>query len=86
MSDHPNSPLIETEELLRDLLREVRKMKTDVTSLRLENERLRNELASRGTEPAGDLFANGSTEKMALRQQIMSLIEKIDKHLTGDIR
>lgn len=86
MSDHSNSPLHETEELLRDLLREVRKMKADVSSLQFENERLRKDLTSRATESSGDLFANGSTEKMALRQQITSLIEKIDKHLTGDIR
>jgi len=86
MSDHSNSPLHETEELLRDLLREVRKMKADVSSLQFENERLRKDLTSRATESSSDLFANGSTEKMALRQQITSLIEKIDKHLTGDIR
>jgi predicted nucleic acid-binding Zn-ribbon protein len=86
MIDHSNSPLLETEELLRDLLREVRKMKSDVSSLRQENERLRNELATRENSSAGDLFGNGSTERMALRQQIMGLIEKIDKHLTGDIR
>jgi regulator of replication initiation timing len=86
MSDHSNSPILETEELLRELLREVRKMKADTASLRLENDRLRKELAQRDSEPAGDLFGNGSTEKIALRQQIMGLIDKIDKHLTGDIR
>lgn len=86
MSDQSKSPLLETEELLRDLLREVRKMKMDVSSLQLENERLQKELMSRATETASNLFANGSTdEKMALRQQITSLIEKIDNHLTGDI-
>jgi hypothetical protein len=61
-------------------------MKADVSSLQFENERLRKDLTSRATESSSDLFANGSTEKMALRQQITSLIEKIDKHLTGDIR
>lgn len=84
MSDQSKSPLLEME-LLRDLLREVRKMKMDVSSLQLENERLQKELMSRATETASNLFANGSTEKMALRQQITSLIEKIDNHLTGDI-
>jgi hypothetical protein len=86
MNDQSNTPLLETEELLRELLREVRKMKSDVSSLRQENERLRKELATRETEPASDLFGNGSAEKIALRQQVMSLIDKIDKHLTGDIR
>jgi predicted nucleic acid-binding Zn-ribbon protein len=86
MSDHSNSPLLETEELLRELLREVRKMKSDISSLRQENDRLRKELAANDSKPAGDLFGNGSAEKIALRQQIMVLIEKIDKHLTGDIR
>jgi cell shape-determining protein MreC len=86
MIDHSNSPLLETEELLRDLLREVRKMKSDLSSLRQENERLRNELATRENTSASDLFGNGSAEKIALRQQIMVLIDKIDKHLTGDIR
>lgn len=86
MSDHLNSPVTETEELLRELLREVRKMKADLSTLRVENDRLRKELALRDSEPAGDLFGNGSTERMALRQQIMGLIDKIDKHLTGDMR
>jgi len=86
MSDHSNSPVHETEELLRELLREVRKMKADMSGLRLENERLRNELATRETDHTGDLFGNGSAERIALRQQIMGLIDKIDKHLTGDIR
>lgn len=86
MSDHPISPVQQTEELLRELLREVRKMKADMSSLRLENERLRSELSNRGSEPTGDLFGNGSAERIALRSQIMGLIDKIDKHLTGDIR
>ncbi len=86
MIDHSNSPLLETEELLRDLLREVRKMKSDLSSLRQENDRLRKELAATQSKPTSDLFGNGSTEKIALRQQIMVLIDKIDKHLTGDIR
>jgi hypothetical protein len=86
MSDHLNSPITETEELLRELLREVRKMKADLSSLRLENDRLRKDLASRESEPAGDLFGNGSAERFALRQQIVGLIDKIDKHLTGDNR
>ncbi len=86
MSDHLNSPITETEELLRELLREVRKMKADLSALRIENDRLRKELASKESEPAGDLFGNGSAERIALRQQIMGLIDKIDKHLTGDVR
>lgn len=86
MSDYSNSPVHETEELLRELLREVRKMKADLDGLRSENERLRTQLATRETDHTGDLFGNGSAERLALRQQIMGLIDKIDKHLAGDIR
>lgn len=72
------------EALLKELLREVRKLKAGHQDLQTENERLRREMAETKAGPAQEsLFGNGSAERLALRQQIMGLIEKIDKHLPG---
>jgi hypothetical protein len=88
MSDTNKHGLHTTEELLHELLSEVRKMKSDYRQLHIENERLKHELNQITSTPAqsgDDLFAMNSAEKMAFRQKVMGLIERIDKHLPGGI-
>jgi regulator of replication initiation timing len=88
MSDTNKQILHTTEELLHELLSEVRKMKSDYRQLQSENERLKVELKNsipsiNGTSNGDDLFAMNSAEKMAFRQKVLGLIERIDKHLPG---
>ncbi len=77
------TPVQEMETLLKELLREVRKLKSGYQDLQAENDRLRKEISEAKSGPAASLLGNGSAERLALRQQIMGLIEKIDKHLPG---
>jgi len=83
MSDPNQTSIQKTEVLLRELLREVRKLKSENKELTREVQQLRKEAAERPASAKSGLLGNGSTDQLALRQQIMSLIEKIDKHLPG---
>jgi len=83
MSEPNLTSIQQTEVLLRELLREVRKIKSENVELTKEVQRLHKEMADRPTSAKSGLLGNGSTDQIALRQQIMSLIDKIDKHLPG---
>lgn len=85
MSETDSTPSQETELLLRELLREIRKMKAGYTTLQQQNERLRQEIIeAKQVQTQDELpLGGGTTERLALRQQIMGMIEKIDKHLPG---
>ena len=83
MSEPNLTSIQQTEVLLRELLREVRNIKSENAELTKEVQRLRKVVAERLAATKSGQLANGSTDQIALRQQIMSLIEKIDKHLPG---
>jgi regulator of replication initiation timing len=86
MSDTNKNAIQITEELIDEVLKEVRRMKSDIKLLQSENERLRNELnktRGSGTTQNGEMFGMNSAEKLALRQKVLGLIERIDKHLPG---
>lgn len=86
MSDTNKNDLQITEELLSEVLMEVRRMKSDFHLLESENERLKNELnktKTSGSSQNGEIFGMNSAEKLALRQKVLGLIERIDKHLPG---
>jgi len=86
MSDTNKNGLLITEELLDELLIEVRRMKSDYYQLQSENERLKNEINKTRASTSSqndEIFAMNSAEKLALRQKVLGLIERIDKHLPG---
>ncbi len=77
---------VQTEALLQELLEEVRRLKADYRALQAENERLKTILHDKTTVAMGDLFQQSTNEHLAMRQQIMTLISKIDQHLGEQTR
>ena len=77
------NPKEEFNALLAQVNREFKKLRQRCRSLEEENEQLRSQLdeINRSDEdPFGHL---SETERYVLRQQIKGLIDKIDRHLTG---
>jgi regulator of replication initiation timing len=70
-------------ELSEQLSREIKKLKQQVLMLSAENVRLKSELDAQRSKSA--LFDDmPEKQKMVLKEQIGTLIERIDKHLESE--
>ncbi len=79
VKEQPYNETFETR--LEQIQREFRKLRQKNDILAKENERLRGEIdhLKRGNSIPDDQFSE--TERIAIRQQIIGLIEKIDQYL-----
>lgn len=61
----------------------VAELENEITALKKENSSLKNEINTlKSKTDNGDLFANvNENDRSAMRQQVKSLIEKIDQYL-----
>lgn len=84
MKDAKNKTGLEQfNELSEQLSREIKKLKQQVFTLSTENVRLKSELEAQRSKSA--LFDDmPEKQKMVLKEQIGTLIERIDKHLESE--
>lgn len=69
------------QQLLSEIEDEITGLKTDISNLEKENNRLRKELKVTKDKQADVFSGLEETERMAMKHQIKGLISKIDEHL-----
>ncbi len=71
-------------ELLQQINEEVSVLKNTIRQLKRENAGLKTKLEEARSEQTDIFSAINESERLAMRQQIMHLVEKIDQHLNTE--